>query len=255
MAKIPPILYCGDHDIDDAARYLAGALKAAGLPFDYLPSNARFSRRTASTKYGLYILSDYPKRFLGEAHARLIAGRVRDGAGLLMIGGWGSFRGVDGLYGSTALAEALPVRCAARDDRQQGAAAYRIAPGKNAGLLGKPVFDLASAPTLAGYNKTVLKPGAAEILRIETLRFGKKSDEVRVTASDPLLAVRPFGRGRAVAYCSDLAPHWSGGLVDWGSRRITLKAAPGITAQAGSEFVRFAQKLVTLASTEHGSEK
>lgn len=244
----PSVLYCGDHTLNDAARYLAGALRSAGIPFDYLPSDARFSARAAAKPYALYILSDYPSRFLGQANARRIAERVRGGAGLLMIGGWGSFTGVDGFYGRTALADALPVRCLPRDDRQQGAAAYRIAAGRDfARLTGSAAgFDLAAAPTLAGYNKTVLKPGAEEILRVETLAFGRGSGQARVVGSDPLLAACKFGRGRAVAYCSDLAPHWSGGLVDWGPRRLTLKAAPGAAAQVGSEFVRFAVSLVRL---------
>lgn len=250
MAKVPtpPILYCGDHDLDDAARYVAGAMRAGGRRFDYLPSDAPFSR-APKRPYRLYILSDYPKRFLGAAGAERIARDVRAGAGLLMIGGWGSFTGVDGGYGTTALAELLPVRCLPKDDRRQGAAAYRIAAGPDVRRLGRPAFDLASAPTLAGYNKTLLKPGASELLRVDTLRFGKKSSDTRVTASDPLLAVRAAGKGRAVAYCSDLAPHWSGGLVDWGTKRVTLQAAPGAAAQTGNEFARFAQRLVQLALT------
>ncbi len=247
-ASTPPILYCGDHTLDDAARYLAGALHSGGWRFDYLPSDARFTR-AAARPYGLYILSDYPKRFLGAAGAERIARDVRAGAGLLMIGGWGSFTGVDGGYGTTALAELLPVRCLPGDDRRQGAAAYRITAGPDVQFLGRPAFDLASAPTLAGYNKTLLKPGASELLRVETLRFGQRSSDARVTASDPLLAVRTAGKGRAVAFCSDLAPHWSGGLVDWGGKRLTLKAAPGVAAQTGSEFARFAQRLVQLALT------
>lgn len=249
----PTILYCGDHALGDAARYLAGALRAAGLAFDYLPSDKRFSRVTASKNYSLYILSDYPSRFLGPTNARWIAENVRAGAGLLMIGGWGSFTGVDGFYGRTALADVLPVRCLPRDDRRQGAAAYRLAAGKRAGRLG--TFNLNAAPTLAGYNETLLKPGAEEILRVETLRFGATPGKTRVVSSDPLLAAWKVGRGRVVAYCSDLAPHWSGGLVDWGARRLTVQAAPGVTAQVGSDFVRFAQTLVRLALKGNFREK
>lgn len=240
----PPILYCGDHDLDDAARYLAGAMRAAGLRFDYLPSNARFSASPSfRKKYRAYILSDYPNRYLTAAGAERIAGEVRGGAGLLMIGGWGTFTGADGRYGRTALAAALPVRCLPRDDRRQGAAAYRMAAAQRSEKH-FPAFDLASAPTLAGYNKTLLKPGARQILSVETLKFGRGNTRVSVSASDPLLVTGRFGAGRVTAYCSDLAPHWSGGLVDWGPKRVRTRVAPGVTAEAGSEFVRFAQSLV-----------
>jgi len=243
MTLPTPILYCGDHDLNDAARYLAGGLNAAGLRFDYLPSNAPFGRASGK-KYRAYILSDYPKRFLGAAGAERIARDVRAGAGLLMIGGWGTFTGVDGFYGTTALADVLPVRCLPRDDRRQGAAAYRIAPAADVKLF--PRFDLASAPTLAGYNKTLLKPGASVIWNVETLVFQKGNTRAKVSASDPLLVLGRYGAGRVAAYCSDLAPHWSGGLVDWGAKRLELRAAPGVTAQCGSEFARLARELVKL---------
>ncbi len=259
MFKASSILYCGDHALDDAARYMAGVLRSAGLGFDYVPSDRRWTRAQAGKNYSLYVLSDYPSRYLGTEHAKRIAERVRNGAGLLMIGGWGSFTGVDGFYGRTALADILPVQCLPSDDRCQGAAAYRIAPISRSAThpSSKSEFDhffLSSAPTLAGYNKTLLKPGADEILRIEMLRFDAPSkraesrvQKAHIMASDPLLAAWKVGHGRAVAYCSDLAPHWSGGLVDWGKRRIKLKAAPGIHAEVGENFVRFTKELIRLA--------
>lgn len=246
MTASTPILYCGDHDLDDAARYLAGSLRAAGLRFDYLASNQFFSGKALKKNYRLYILSDYPSRFLDVAGEKRIAAAVEGGAGLLMIGGWGSFAGVDGLYGRTELAAALPVTCLDRDDRQQGAAAYRIAPGPRIGLLGKPAFDLGSAPTLAGFNRTVLKPGASGILNIQTLAFDRTNTRARVLATDPLLATHAYGRGRVTAFCTDLAPHWSGGLTDWG-KRVKLSAAPGIQAEVGATYASWVARIVRLA--------
>ncbi|MDO4558413.1 MAG: glutamine amidotransferase, partial [Planctomycetia bacterium] len=38
----------------------------------------------------------------------------------------------------------------------------------------------------------------------------------------PLLVTGMYGAGRTAAFASDVAPHWVGGLVDWGTpRRIT----------------------------------
>ncbi|MBP9733156.1 MAG: hypothetical protein KBD07_02125 [Candidatus Omnitrophica bacterium] len=246
MAHSTPILYCGDHDLNDAARYFAGSLRAAGMRFDYAPSDAKFDRAMMSGHYQLYILSDYPGRFLGDAGAEHIAAKVKEGAGLLMIGGWGSFTGVDGHYGQTALAEVLPVRCLAGDDRRQGAAAYRIAPGADVAHLGKPALDFSTAPTLAGFNRTILKPGSSQLLTVQTLQFDRTNTKAKVIAADPLLVTRAHGRGRATAFCTDLAPHWSGGLTDWG-KSVKISAGPGIKAEVGATYAELIKRIVLLA--------
>src|SRR6185295_11429245 len=98
-----PILYLGDTSLATSACYLAGVMHAAGMKFDYLPSDQPLSVEMASSPRKLFILSDYPSKMISDAAADQLLKRVRDdGAGLLMIGGWESFHGFGGNYDGTA---------------------------------------------------------------------------------------------------------------------------------------------------------
>lgn len=122
----------------------------------------------------------------------LIADYVRGGGGLAMIGGYMSFAGIDGKarYGTTALADVLAVAVADYDDRielPEGAH-----PVVSAGSL--DLGGLGGWPPLLGYNKTVAVTGAETIATVN---------------GDPLICIRKVGRGRSLAFTSDLAPHWA----------------------------------------------
>lgn len=147
-----------------------------------------------------------------------LAAFVEDGGGLVMVGGYMSFAGIDGRarYGSSPLAAVLPVDCLDRDDR------IEIPEGLNPTVESGDHPLLAGIsrewPILLGYNQTVAKSDAKVLARV-----GK----------DPLLAVRDVGKGRSVAFTSDLAPHWAppeflqwpeyralwAAILSWASRR------------------------------------
>ena len=105
-----------------------------------------------------------------------------------------SFGGIDGTarYGQTCLADVLPVTVSAGDDRVE----------RPAGVT--PVIDRPGHPTVAaiagpwprllGYNRLTARP---------------PGEVVASCGNDPLLAVGAFGRGRSVAFASDLGPHWA----------------------------------------------
>ena len=110
------ILYAGDDDLTGAAAYLGGVMTHHGLEFDHVRSDNDMPDGAMSGRK-LLILSDYPAaRFTPGLLDRAVE-LVRDGMGLLMIGGWESFRGQSGLYQSTALADVLCVEMADGDDR------------------------------------------------------------------------------------------------------------------------------------------
>ena len=52
------------------------------------------------------------------------------------------------------------------------------------------------------------------------------------------------GRGRTAALATDVAPHWVGGLVDWGSRRVTAQAPRGEMIEVGQHYATFLTRLV-----------
>jgi uncharacterized membrane protein len=126
---------------------------------------------------------------------------VRGGGGLLMIGGYLSFAGIEGKarYHGTGVEEALPVVISETDDRveaPQGVVPSVAAPDHPV-LAGLP----ASWPRLLGYNQVTAKPAAAVLVRCD---------------DDPLIACGEHGSGRAAVFTSDCAPHWGPpGFLGW----------------------------------------
>ncbi|MQA35396.1 glutamine amidotransferase [Modestobacter roseus] len=122
------------------------------------------------------------------------------GGGLLMVGGYLTFAGIDARarWGRTPLAEALPVTVLDRDDRVElpaGAAPTRV--GDHPVTAGLP----ATWPALLGLNEVLARPGAAVLAEC---------------AGHPLLVVGAHGAGRTAAFTSDLAPHWAPpGFTGW----------------------------------------
>jgi len=201
----------------EGAGRLRGALGAAGLEVEYLPGHlvpGRFPGPAAElAPYGAVILSDIganslllsPDTFDRSAIApnRLasIEQYVRDGGGLLMIGGYLSFAGIDGKarYHATPVEAVLPVTISAHDDRAERPEGVRPAVSQP----GHQVLDGVPAdwPTLLGYNQVTAKPEAQVLVYCGT---------------DPLLTVGRHGAGRSAAFASDCAPHWCPpGFMDW----------------------------------------
>ncbi|MDO9397810.1 MAG: glutamine amidotransferase [Herbiconiux sp.] len=125
---------------------------------------------------------------------------VANGGGLLMVGGYMTFSGIDAKarWGRSPLAEALPVGVLDRDDRVElpaGAAPQLVD--------AHPITAGADAewPALLGLNEVTLREGATELARC---------------AGHPLLVVGEHGSGRTAAFTSDIAPHWAPpGFVAW----------------------------------------
>ncbi len=114
------------------------------------------------------------------------------GGGLIMIGGYMSFSGIDAKarYGVTPLADVLPVKMLDVDDRIE----------KPNGIQPKvlnsahPVMaELGDWPRFLGYNRTIEIPEGQVLAK-----FGE----------DPFIAVRDSGKGRTAVFTSDCAPHW-----------------------------------------------
>lgn len=124
---------------------------------------------------------------------KLLREYVRQGGGLLMIGGWMSFSGIDGKahYSGTAVEDALPVTCLPTDDRQERPEGVtpKIAISQHPILKKVP----ARWPFFLGYNRVLAKEQASVILTME---------------DNPFLCAWDYGKGRAVAFTSDCAPHW-----------------------------------------------
>lgn len=125
---------------------------------------------------------------------KLLRDYVADGGGLVMVGGWVSFAGMEGKakYHGTYLEEALPVTCLPYDDRVE--TPEGVSP--SVVDLSHPILDGVPEewPFFLGYNKVTLKAESTTLLS-----FG----------DDPLLSVWDYGEGRAAAFSSDCVPHWA----------------------------------------------
>lgn len=192
----------------DGAGPLLEALRSSGMDVTHLPNHLATdgfpTRADELMAYDAVILSDigadtlllHPDVFeRGQRRAdplRALADYVAAGRGLLMVGGYMSFSGIEGRarYHHTALADVLPVRMLGVDDRIEEPAG--INPRAS---LQHPILDGIPAewPYFLGYNRITAKPDATVVL---------------TAGSDPFLVVGSHGSGRVAAFASDCSPHW-----------------------------------------------
>ena len=204
-------------DYGTGHRWLQAALEAGNWAVDHLPSHLvpeAFPTTMAELRgYDAVMLSDIganslllsPVTFVRSEAAPNRLALLRDwvaaGGGLVMIGGYLTFQGIEGKgrYAGTAVEEALPVTILPVDDRIES-------PEGVAPVVSLPDHPLVDGlpdiwPLILGYNRLTARPEAAT---------------VAVAGVDPLLVAWEFGRGRAVAFASDCGPHWAPpAFVEW----------------------------------------
>lgn len=138
-------------------------------------------------------------------------------------------------------------------------------------------------PTIGGLNRFTPKPGAEPLLAglsfkaklaetpgwiqateefVENWLLPPKVKETLISATPfrnpsqgdmifdlqaihPVLVIGTAGHGRAAAFASDIAPHWVGGLVDWGESRVTAQAPNGPAVEVGFSYAQFWRQLLT----------
>lgn len=196
---------------------LRAALESGGWEVGYLPNHVASSDFPGAVEgldhYAAVILSDigantlllHPDTFERSAPSpdRLaaVAEYVAGGGGLVMVGGYLSFSGIDGKarWAGTPVEEALPVTIRSTDDRVERPAGARprvLLPDHP--MVAGLGYDW---PVLLGYNHVTARPGAQVIVEV---------------SGDPLIVAGRYGEGRAVAFTSDCGPHWCPPpFVDW----------------------------------------
>ena len=191
--------------------WLRDALMRGDCSVDYMPSHVALSSFPDTVEklnvYDLVILSDVgantllmtQKSFPGGLRApnrcTAIKEYVLQGGSFLMIGGFMSFTGIEGKahYGTTAIADILPVDLLPYDDRME------TPEGTFPKIIDQShtVFNGIEGdwPYVIGYNKT--------------LENSEKGVVIARVQQDPFIAIGEFGKGRSAAYTSDCAPHWA----------------------------------------------
>ena len=150
---------------------------------------------------------------------KLIRDWTAGGGGLVMIGGYLSFQGIDGRarWRRTPVEEALPVDCLPYDDRIEVPEGFRAELVMPDHPMVRGVSELQGAwPFLVGANEVTIKsrPGTELIARLPDDAGGH-----------PLLVAGTFGKGRSVAWTSDVSPHWlPQSFVDWPGYKALWRA-------------------------------
>jgi uncharacterized membrane protein len=220
-------------EYNEGGQWLISGLEANGWSIDYQPSHvaARQFPQTADelSQYACVMLSDigantlllHPDTFVRSKPLPNRLQSIRDyvlaGGGLVMVGGYLTFQGIDakGQYAGSAVEEVLPVTLMRADDRvesPQGVVPV-VTDAAHPMLSGVP----AQWPALLGYNRVTPKTSGSLIAKV---------------GDDPLLVAGSFGRGRGVAFTSDCGPHWAPPpFVEWAGYAALWN---GIAEWAGS---------------------
>jgi uncharacterized membrane protein len=257
-------LYLGDCELGGAASYFAGVLAAAGLGYRYVPSAERPPAGFLATESArLVVLSDYAASQLSTSDTELLVRRVEAGLGLLMLGGWESYHGVDGKWDESPVSALLPVHIEPNDDRvnydQLALVALAEGASEHPIVAGLPWNE--RPPCIGGFNRFTAKPGAQTLLETWLHELSREGDSlhVRRVAKHPLLVCselgeassaggpRPLaqsGRARIACLATDAAPHWVGPFVDWGTPRLAAQGPGAGAIEVGRDYARFLQQLV-----------
>lgn len=237
------VCYLGDDDFSGAAIYLAGVMTHFGLAYDHVPSAASPPASFAATRYALYVISDYPSARFMPGQLDHITQQVRDGVGLVMLGGWESFFGRLGEYHRTPLVEVLPVVMADRDDRRNFAQPCLVqCVAEHPAVAGLP---WQTPPGIGGLNVVTPKPDTTTVLEAVPIQVVRGSAGYQFTPQPPLplLVLGHYGAGRTAALATDVAPHWVGGWVDWGDQRLVQEAEGGFI-DVGNWYAQFFRNLL-----------
>lgn len=190
-------------------KWLVNALEQQGYEVTFMPNHIARNEFPFTVEemneYDTVILSDIgastlllPEATFSQSkvlpnRCNVLRDYVKAGGSLLMVGGYMTFSGIDakGKWHDTAVQEVLPVEVLTVDDRME----------HSEGVRGEIVLDhdvvngiQGEWPVLLGYNKTILKENATEIVKVN---------------NDPLVAICEYEKGRTAVFTSDCAPHWA----------------------------------------------
>lgn len=246
------ILYCGDTELSGAASYLAGLITSWGWDFDYVPSAQLLTAKDLDIPRPLIILSDYPSTQFPLNCQQLALSLIERGCGLLMIGGWESYYGFGGNWHQAALSAALPVEIQSADDRINFEQSAWLLPTMDHPITNGLPWQ-SNPPAIGGMNRVNPKPNSTVVIKAH--RYSVVADscstahnspglEFTLRESFPALVVGQQGQGRTASFLSDVAPHWVGGLVDWGLPRVTAQAEAGFAIEVGHHYSRFWKQLL-----------
>ena len=140
---------------------------------------------------------------------------------------------------------------AADDDRRNSAQPVLVRARASHPIVEGLPFD--APPSIGGYNEFVAAPGTRVILEGDRYRVsldGEVATFERVGVFPLLVLSEPAADagtiGRRACLATDVAPHWVGGLVDWGDARLTVSVG-GAAVEIGNDYARLFRNLLLWA--------
>ncbi|MEU3453546.1 glutamine amidotransferase [Micromonospora sp. NPDC006766] len=201
----------------EGVRWLRQALEDGGWQVTYQPAHVAATDFPSTVEelnaYDCVIISDvgannfllHPETFTKSVprpdRLAVLRDWVHAGGGVIMVGGYLTFQGIDGKarYAGTAIEEALPVTMHPYDDRSERPAGVTPAVKlpEHAAIRGVT----GPWPDLLGYNVVQPRPEADVVVAVD---------------ADPLVVTWDYGKGRGLAFTSDCGPHWAPpAFTDW----------------------------------------
>lgn len=237
------IVYMGDGFSPGPASYLVAVMTYYGLNFIHVPSAKKPPGEIFNGETALFILSDYSSGKFSEVEMDKLCNCIKEGAGVVMIGGWSSYHGLSGNWDKTPLAKLLPVNISSMDDRKNCPQPVLIKKVAEHKIVDELPFE--KPPTIGGYNEFSVKNNGQTILVGEmfSVSYDTGGAEFSSNGTFPLLVVSEDTGFRAACFATDAAPHWVGGLVDWGGHRITAEFDGGFV-EVGDHYARFFHNLL-----------
>ena len=183
-------------------------------PTPYLKRNQLDPQMFEPGKYDAYIIGDVPASVFGPVLLKQLAARVREGSGLLMLGGFRTFG--PGGYRDTDIERLLPVRMSGLDLKETGKVAEKE----------HHLSDLKMLPTREGLAHFIMRLDSLDENRKRwdklpplqsANRLEPKNAAVQVlaaTAEDyprsgtPLLFMHEVGASRVMAFAGDTTWQW-----------------------------------------------
>ena len=234
------VLYAGDSPVGGPANYLLGVLRFLGARTTHIPPSKTLHPLAFEKHYDVVVFSDYSAKQCPHAVQVHLKKAVERGMGFAMIGGWGSFSGPFGGWKGSLVEKLLPVKCLGRDDRVNfpGGAGFVL---KERHEVLKN-FSARNLPIICGLNEVIPRSNAKVVLAVRKILHGGR---IRLEKREyPLLVVNSDPRIRSLVLATDVAPHWCGGMVDWGIKTLKLPVESGIRIEVGNAYVGFLSSMI-----------
>ena len=245
LAKDPDLEFCAL--VQTRPNFFLRRTNIPGLQLAAIPQTEE-----QINQFDVFILGDLDSTYFRGPQQQLIAKRIRQGAGLIMLGGYHSLG--PGGYGGSPLGEILPVHLGSRDI---GQVTDPFLPTLTPAGGRHPIFSGIAEffPTAQAEPKVEGLPPLDGCTRVEGPR---PSATVLATyqgdgGSMPVLAAHPVDKGRVAVFCGDTTRKWQQGpramdkespfLRFWGQtvrwlagRSTEVTAGASITASADKGY-------------------